>query len=352
MHRMKKWFAGQHLPLFVSTGAFAAPQGYIYWKDPLYYGTLGKLKSNAVQYLCRHGIEIHCPVLVVYSLVHFALERKHTVRSVYMIFRVFAVWQERRRLLLPLRRQNLPMLVSCQVGEECCLVSLPHAGCVFRVSHHATYVRDDPWHQTHPLNICALTSARAFAAATWCARPRARSSRSLNFLTAREPTSLSSRRQLLLLASHRMALTRERNLKNLSRFAWEIKIFSIFARLVPTSVPKHNSRFWVFLSTICWTWWSINIYEIFKFCWKKIAVSMWNLVSAPCSETGPNLRTWLFVDCWLLITKLWTEINISILKQNKLTLWVLGEEILGKGILTIGKWEFTILQNGMVSYTC
>ena len=56
-------------------------------------------------------------MLVVYSLVHFALERKHTVRSVYMIFRVFAVWQERRRLLLPLRRHNLPMLVSCQVGE-------------------------------------------------------------------------------------------------------------------------------------------------------------------------------------------------------------------------------------------
>ena len=64
---------------------------------------------------------------------------------------------------------------------------------------------------------------------------------------------------------------------------------------------------------------------------------MWNLVSAPCSETGPNLRTSLFVDCWLLITKLYTEVNNSILKRNKSTLWVLGEEISGNGISTIGK---------------
>ena len=45
---------------------------------------------------------------------------------------------------------------------------------------------------------------------SWCARPRDRSSRSLNILTAREPMGLSSRRQWILLASHRMALTRER----------------------------------------------------------------------------------------------------------------------------------------------
>ena len=38
--------------------------------------------------------------------------------------------------------------------------------------------------------------------------------------------------------------------------------------------------------------------------------------------------------------------------QNKSTLRGLGEEISGNGILTIGKWEFAILQNGMVSYTC
>ena len=52
---------------------------------------------------------------------------------------------------------------------------------------------------------------------------------------------LSSRRQLVLLASHRMELTRER--KNPSQIAREIEIFSNFAWLVPTLVPKHNSRF-------------------------------------------------------------------------------------------------------------
>ena len=37
--------------------------------------------------------------------------------------------------------------------------------------------------------------------------------------------------------------------------------------------------------------------------------------------------------------------SISVLKQNKLTLWDLGEEISGNGISTIGKCKFTILQN-------
>ena len=73
------------------------------------------------------------------------------------------------------------------------------------------------------------------------------------------------------------------------------------------------------------------------------------MVSAPCSETGPNLRTSLFVDRWLSITKHCTEVNISILVQNKSTLRVLGEEISGNGISTIGKCKFTILQNEMVS---
>ena len=77
----------------------------------------------------------------------------------------------------------------------------------------------------------------------------------------------------------------------------------------------------------------------------------WNLVSEPCSETGPNLRALLFVDRLLQITKLCTEVNISVLKQYKSTLKVLGEEISesGNGISTIGKRKFTILQNGMVS---
>ena len=66
---------------------------------------------------------------------------------------------------------------------------------------------------------------------------------------------LSSRSRLLLLASHRMDLNRER--KNSSRIAREINLFSNFAWSVPTLVRKHNSRFRVCRSTICWMQWSI-----------------------------------------------------------------------------------------------
>ena len=145
------------------------------------------------------------------------------------------------------------------------------------------------------LCIRALTWACAFAAATCYARPRASRRKSLNILTAGEPMGLSSRCQLLLLASHRMALTRECKIP--IRIAREIEIFSIFASLVPTLVPKHNLRFRVFRSTIYWSWWLINIYETFG--GKKITVSLWNVVSAPCYETGPNLRMLLVVDRWL-----------------------------------------------------
>ena len=150
-------------------------------------------------------------------------------------------------------------------------------------------VRYDPWRHIDQLCIRALTSVRAFAAATCRVRLRARSSRSLNILTAREPMGRSSRHRLFLLASHRMVLTGKR--KNSKRIAREIEIFSIFALLVSTS---RNRGFDFSASTICWLWWSINIYETFGA--KKIAVSWWNLVSAPCSETGPNLRTSLSVD--------------------------------------------------------
>ena len=64
-----------------------------------------------------------------------------------------------------------------------------------------------------------------------------------------------------------------------------------------------NARIWVFLifclvgPHVCWSWWSINIYKPFGR--SKIAVFLWNLVSAPCSETGPNSRASLFVEGWL-----------------------------------------------------
>ena len=142
----------------------------------------------------------------------------------------------------------------------------------------------------------ALSLGRARSPPPHAARdPRAGRRKSLNILTAGEPMGLSSRRQLLLLASHRMALTRECKIP--IRIAREIEIFSIFASLVPTLVPKHNLRFRVFRSTIYWSWWLINIYETFG--GKKITVSLWNVVSAPCYETGPNLRMLLVVDRWL-----------------------------------------------------
>ena len=70
----------------------------------------------------------------------------------------------------------------------------------FRVSHHATF--------------CARLSCRSVVhtcshfGARICARPRARRHRSLNILMAREPIGLSWRCLLLLLASHRVALTK------------------------------------------------------------------------------------------------------------------------------------------------
>ena len=121
-----------------------------------------------------------------------------------------------------------------------CWVGSPRAGRVFQWAITQPIVRDDPWHHIDLLCIRALTSARAFAAATCRAGPRARRHRSLNILTAREPMGLSSRRRSILLASHRMALTEER--KNPILIAREIEISSIFAWLVPTMVPKHNSR--------------------------------------------------------------------------------------------------------------
>ena len=95
---------------------------------------------------------------------------------------------------------------------------------------------------------------------------RDRSSRSLIILTAHKPMGLSSRCRLIFLALRQTVLTREHKIS--SSIAREIEILSIFAGLVPTLVPKHNSMFQVFLSTICWLWWSTDIYETFG--WKKL----------------------------------------------------------------------------------
>ena len=171
----------------------------------------------------------------------------------------------------------------------------------FQVSHLATYCARWSFTSYRPVvNMCSHFGARVRRRHMPRETARALPQVPQHFDGARANGWLimvlnKINRWLILLASHRMALTRER--ENSSQIAREIEIFSIFAWLVPTLVPKHNSRFWVFCRTICWTWWSINIFETFGR--KKIAVILRNLVCAPCSETGPNLRTSLLVDPWL-----------------------------------------------------
>ena len=150
--------------------------------------------------------------------------------------------------------------------------------------------------------IRALTLARAFATATCRAGPRAGSSRSLNILTERKPMGLSSCSRLILLASHRMALTRER--KNSSQIAREIDIFSIFAWLVPTLVPMHNSSFEFSAAQ------SVDPDDRLTFMKHLVEIKS----QFPCrilflrlaqkqvwiwTETGLNLKKLIFVDRWL-----------------------------------------------------
>ena len=108
----------------------------------------------------------------------------------------------------------------------------PRAGRVFEWAITQPIVRDDPWHNIDKLCIRALTSERALPP-PYAARDRARPAAGAEalhvpqHLTAIEPMGLCSHRQLLLLASHCMALTGER--KNPSRIAQEMEISSIFA---------------------------------------------------------------------------------------------------------------------------
>ena len=101
-----------------------------------------------------------------------------------------------------------------------------------------------------------------------------------------------------------------------SRISPEIEIFSIFARLVPTLVPKQNLRFRVFSSIICWSRWSINIYETFDR--KKIAVSFFGILFLRLAQKqvhigGPHLssiigfRSSNFAQRWTLVY--WNRTN-------------------------------------------
>ena len=80
----------------------------------------------------------------------------------------------------------------------------------FRASHHATYCARRSLTSYRPVtHTCSHFGARVRRRHMMRETARACSPRSLNVFTAREPTGLSSRRQLILLALHHMALSRE-----------------------------------------------------------------------------------------------------------------------------------------------
>ena len=115
---------------------------------------------------------------------------------------------------------------------EFCSVGSPRAGHVFEWAITQPIVCGGPWHHIDLLCICgSYFGALVFAAATCCARPRACSSRSVNIWMVQLPLGLSSRSLLTLLASNRMALTRE--CKSSSRITWEIEIFFNFCLVGP-----------------------------------------------------------------------------------------------------------------------
>ena len=199
---------------------------------------------------------------------------------------------------------------------------------------------DDPWSYVDQLCV----SARAFSAATCCARQCVHSSRPLNILSAREPMGLS-----LHIRLHRMTLTSER--KNSRQISREIEFFSNFVESVPMLVPKHNLIFFFEFSAAksvdCYDWFK-NLIRLVK---RKLHFPCGMSVLFLRLASNRNRSKLEDVEFRRLITKLCTELNFSVLKQNKSTGRGLGEEISGNGFLTIGKWKFTILQNGMASYT-
>ena len=80
---------------------------------------------------------------------------------------------------------------------DICLVGSPRACHVFEWAVAQPIVHNDPRHYIDLLLIRALTSARAFAAATCRPGPRARRQRYLNILMMHEPMGLSSRHWLI-----------------------------------------------------------------------------------------------------------------------------------------------------------
>ena len=101
----------------------------------------------------------------------------------------------------------------------------------FRVSHYATNCARRSFTSYRPaVHTCSHFGARV------CRRHMLCETSTFWRRTSPLPMGLSSRRRMLLLASHCMVLTKER--KTPSRIAREIEIYSIFAWLVPKLVPN------------------------------------------------------------------------------------------------------------------
>ena len=115
----------------------------------------------------------------------------------------------------------------------------------FPVSYDATYCARRYLTSHRPECAAVLSHARVCRCHILCETVRA-PLQAPQYFDECEPKGLSLRCQLLLLASHCTALTRE--CKNPSQIAREIKFFSNFAWCVPTHVLKHTSRFQAFHS--------------------------------------------------------------------------------------------------------
>ena len=105
--------------LDIPTSPADSDKTLIYWKDPLLRRcTLGKSEFNALQYMCRHGVEIHSSPVLVCIFVHaFCNESTQVILSIWYFVSLPTSCQEHRLLLRQLRLHNRPMLVFWQVGK-------------------------------------------------------------------------------------------------------------------------------------------------------------------------------------------------------------------------------------------
>ena len=135
---------------------------------------------------------------------------------------------------------------------ELCLVSLPRAGRVLEWAITQPIVRDDPWHHIDQLCIRAPTSARAFATVTCCEIPHAHPQVPQHFDGARAHGSLCSP-QVALVSFPSYGTDQKTQGSELTWNSSRNRDFLNFCLVVPMLVPRHNSRFRVFRSTICWS---------------------------------------------------------------------------------------------------